>query len=52
VTALLIIATLIGAWCIVEVYRHETPTWLCIALGGIVGLPVGLPLITLIGGGL
>jgi hypothetical protein len=47
VTALLIIASALGAWIVYLVWKHPTPTWFCIVIGAISGLAYGLLLVQL-----
>jgi hypothetical protein len=49
-TTLLIIAILLGAWCVFLIWKHETPFWFCVMIGAVWGLAYGLLIFDLIAG--
>jgi hypothetical protein len=51
-TALLTFASLLGAWIVYIVWKHEAPLWFCAVIGAISGLAYGLLMVDFFGAGL
>ena len=49
-TPLLIITTLIGAWCAFLAVKQKTPLWFCIGIDAVSGLAYGLLIFSFIAG--